>query len=154
MPTRDFAYWVILHAFCPLLVIFKINFFRNTIRVANRTSGLIWIQNVCKSYQQMIKVAASRQIVNSLFLHYVIHTIRAINVLQFYVVYFHSILASVIVICEINLHKCWFSLVLFAWVGNHIDRAIGSAKEILSRSFGTYAASNISAKNISFQFFV
>ena len=86
---------------------FSKNYFRNTIRVANRTSGLIWIQNVCKSYHQMIKVAASRQIVNSLFLHYVIHTIRAINVLQFYVVYFHSILASVIVICEINLHKCW-----------------------------------------------
>ena len=47
--------------FCGLCVFFcKINFFkksvRNTIRVL---PGLIWLQVVCKGYQQTIKVATS-----------------------------------------------------------------------------------------------
>ena len=52
--------------FCRLLIVFKINFFekdfRTTIRASNSLypdqarrslSGLLWVQTVCKEYQQM-----------------------------------------------------------------------------------------------------
>ena len=78
------AYWVILHDFLSSADFFKINFFeiffRNTIRVSNSldpdqarcyvgpgkkltggkfrpvTSGLTWVQSVCKGYLQTILV--------------------------------------------------------------------------------------------------
>ena len=55
------------------MILFKINFpknsFGNTIRVshsldpdqARHLSGLIWVQAVCKGYQQKTKVAASKE---------------------------------------------------------------------------------------------
>ena len=67
-----FAYWVILHALCRLLIFFffriqifsKSSFKNNTTRVSNsldpdqarRLSGLILVQTVCKCYQQTILV--------------------------------------------------------------------------------------------------
>ena len=59
-----FAYWVIFHAFLLSTVFFSKstfskNSFRNTIRESNsldpdqaRQFGLIWVQIVCKGYQQ------------------------------------------------------------------------------------------------------
>ena len=54
---------VILHAFLSSAIFFKINFFEKKIREynqtvsiqirPNKTLGLIWIQTVCKSFQQM-----------------------------------------------------------------------------------------------------
>ena len=73
-----FAYWVIVHVFCRLLIIlFKIFFFSrnsitNTIIVSNsldpdqagRLSDLIWVQTVCKGYQQTALFFSSRHRVN------------------------------------------------------------------------------------------
>ena len=62
--TENSACWVILHAFLSsadfVQLIFPRNFFRNTNRVPNsldpdqahKMSGLIWVQNVFKGYQQ------------------------------------------------------------------------------------------------------
>ena len=60
-----FAYWVILHAFLSSADFFSKstflkNSFRNLFRVSNsldpdqarQTSGLLWVQAVCKRYQQ------------------------------------------------------------------------------------------------------
>ena len=66
---HNFAYWVILHAFLSSAVVFffKIfftnNYFMNTIKVsnslypdqANILLGLIWVQTLCKGYQQTIE---------------------------------------------------------------------------------------------------
>ena len=57
-----FASWVIFHAsFGRLLIFFKINFFEKFLQeyhlsvkqIGSILSGLIWVQTVCKSYQQM-----------------------------------------------------------------------------------------------------
>ena len=67
--SKLFAYWKILHAFvglfiCRLLIFFKINFSKilsgiqsecQTVWIQIRShvlSGLIWVQTVCKGYQQ------------------------------------------------------------------------------------------------------
>ena len=71
--------------FCRLLLFSKLTFqrnsFRNTIRVANsldpdqaRHSGLIWVQTVCKDYQQMTKFTAGRQSVKGSFCAYAVST--------------------------------------------------------------------------------
>ena len=52
MFNKRFAYWEILYVFfCHLQIFFKINFLENfqEIRIL---SGLIWVQTVCKGYQQ------------------------------------------------------------------------------------------------------
>ena len=62
-----FAAWDIFMLFCHLLIFFKIFFFRKNISgipsMSNSLdpdqaimSGLIWVQDVCKSYQQMTLV--------------------------------------------------------------------------------------------------
>ena len=46
------------------IIFFSKNYFRNTIRVSNtldHSVSLIWVQTVCKGYQQMKKVATSSE---------------------------------------------------------------------------------------------
>ena len=63
--SKYFAYWEILHVFCRLLIFFQIPLFRKilsgipsecqTVWIQIRPdilSGPIWVQTVCKGYQQ------------------------------------------------------------------------------------------------------
>ena len=77
------ACWVIFPCFCcPLLIFFsKLTFLKifseryQSVRQFGSKSGLtdrtyvlsvlIWVQTVCKGYQQMTKVAASKEVVNA-----------------------------------------------------------------------------------------
>ena len=73
-----FEYWVILHAFLSSVDFFfkketfskkkKKKSYRNTIIVSNSWDpemlGLIWVQTVCKDYQQTTKVTTSGLRVN------------------------------------------------------------------------------------------
>ena len=72
-----FACWVICHAFCRLMIFFKMNFFEKffqeyhqcqTVWIQIRPdalSGLIWVQTtVCEGHQQTTKVADSKEQVN------------------------------------------------------------------------------------------
>ena len=69
MIFKLFGYWVIFQTFCQLLTFSNNHFFKssfsNTIRVSksldpdqDQHSVLIWVQTVCKGYQQKTKVAA------------------------------------------------------------------------------------------------
>ena len=71
----NFACWVIFYTFCCLLIFFKITFFKNLFQEENyqrvkwfeSRSGttlmlvLIWLQTVCKGYQETTKVPASNE---------------------------------------------------------------------------------------------
>ena len=59
------ACWVILHAFWSSVdFYFKINFFKKIFQEYCQSvvlSGLIWVQTVCKGYQQMTNVTTSNE---------------------------------------------------------------------------------------------
>ena len=65
--SSSFAFWVIFHAFLYLLIFSKINFFEKNLSgklsecqtvwiLPDILLGLIWVQTVCKGYQQMTLV--------------------------------------------------------------------------------------------------
>ena len=64
------AYWVIFHPFVVAFWLFKKNSFRNWTLSACQMVWIIiiWIQTVCKGYQQMTKVAANQEICGRIWL--------------------------------------------------------------------------------------
>ena len=64
-PLWRFAYWIILHAFLSSADFSKSTFSKKILGVANSLdpdqvlSGLIWVQVVCKGYQQTALVGKS-----------------------------------------------------------------------------------------------
>ena len=47
------ALWIIFMLFCRLLIFFKINFLQKFFQEYNISAKQIWVQCVCKGYQQM-----------------------------------------------------------------------------------------------------